>query len=177
MWAPQDDGLFKPAHNKDIDISFMGQIGDYRSYRATSINHLRKSGINGFFSTEDRSAQVSHEDYASIMGRSKIVINFSQSVDGHQSKGRVMEAIRSGALLLESENNQTSELFLLGEHYISFVDEHDLLEKAQYYLINDDKRDKIAQAARSYLIENYSNNRFWSKVLDSCASSRVDIAH
>jgi hypothetical protein len=177
MWAPQDDSLFKPAHIKDIDVSFMGQIDDYRSYRANSIKYLRKSGINGFFSTEDRSAQVSHEDYASVMGRSKMVINFSQSVDGHQSKGRVMEAIRSGALLLESENNQTSELFIPGKHYISFSDEHDLLEKVQYYLIHEDKRAKIARAARSYLIKNYSNNQFWSKVIDSCASSRVDTTH
>ncbi len=165
LWAPQDEALYFPRANKDVPVSFMGQISAYRSYRSDAINFLIECGIPGSFQTNDRNQQVTHPEYADIIGRSVISINFSYSVNSHQLKSRVFEVLFSGALLLESENEQTASMFEPMRDYVPFRSKEDLKSKIRYYLDNPAERESIARHGYGSAIKKYRSNVFWEKFL------------
>ena len=132
-WSPLDFKRYELSV-KNIDVSFLGQISAYRSYRRDFMINLMRSNIAGFYSAFERSSQLEHKEYFEILSRSKIGINFSYSVDKHQLKGRVFDTMLSGALLMESKNNQIEQLFIDGVDYVSFSSIEDLLVKIKFYL-------------------------------------------
>ena len=166
LWPPQDENLFCPGPSRDIPVSFLGQVSAYRSYRREVIDHLLKCQIPGYFSTQDRNRQVTHGAYAEFMKRSKISLNFSYSVSCDQLKSRVLEVMFSGALLLESENSQTSLLFTPMKDYVPFSSKEDLTDKIRHYLQNEHELRAIAKQGRETATINYNSNRFWKLLFD-----------
>lgn len=165
LWAPQDESLYFPRASQDIPVLFMGQVSSYRSYRSDAINYLVERGIPGKFLTNDRNQQVSHAEYAEQMGRSAIAINFSYGVNCHQLKSRVFEILFSGALLLESENEQTASMFAPMVDYVPFGSKEDLETKIRYYLNNVGERNLIARHGRESALKMYRGISFWEKFL------------
>ena len=100
------------------------------------------------------------------MGRAKISINFSFSVDKHQLKGRVFETMHSGAMLLETKNPQTEMLFNDGIDYVSFSNKEDLVKKIKYYLIHEQERESIAQNGRQKVLKLYNSKLFIKKIFE-----------
>jgi len=173
LWAPQDEALYYPRAIQDIPVLFVGQISAYRSYRSDAISHLVERGIPGKFLTNDRNQQVTHAEYADQMGRSAISINFSYSVNCHQLKSRVFEILFSGALLLESENEQTASLFEPMVDYVPFGSKEDLETKIRYYLNNVGERDAIARHGRESALKMYRGSVFWEKFLTRLCESSI----
>lgn len=165
LWPPQDESLFFPGVTRDIPVSFLGQVSSYRSYRSEVIDYLIDRQIPGQFLTNDRHKQVSHAVYADVMRRSKISLNFSYSVSCQQLKSRVLEVMLSGAMLLESENDQTSQLFTPMKDYVPFGSKEDLVDRIRYYLRNENEMMAIARQGRLTAIKNYSSDRFWRLLL------------
>lgn len=165
LWPPQDENLFKPSITRDIPVSFFGQASSYRSYRTEVIEHLIEMKVPGRFSTSDRDGQVTHATYADLMGRSRISLNFSRSVTCHQLKSRVMEIMFSGALLLESENEQTSKLFVPMKDFVPFKSKEDLVDKIRYYLDHEDEMTAIAKQGRATATRHYNSSCFWRLLL------------
>jgi len=167
MWTPQTPRMFQKIDTKDIDLAFLGQISNYRSNRAEYIDHLNASltELKLYISTSDRTYQPSHAEYASILSRSKMSVNFSYSVDCHQLKGRVFDVMLAGGLLFESENAQITRLFCPMEDYVPFTSKEDLVEKIKYFHRNQEQLNKIAQNARAKVLAMYGPKIFWSKVL------------
>tara|TARA_B100001079_G_scaffold271275_1_gene288176 strand:+ start:346 stop:1500 length:1155 start_codon:yes stop_codon:yes gene_type:complete len=152
---------------KDIDVSFLGQIFSYRNLRREYIEFLMESNVSAYISVFERDNQVSNDKYFEILGRSKIAINFSYSVDKHQFKGRPIEIFHSGAMLLETYNKQTASLFRDGIDYVSFRDKFEMVEKIKYYLFHPDEAEKIAKSGRDRMLSLYNLNIFWDKVFDN----------
>lgn len=165
LWTPQCPSLFPTSVERDIPVSFLGQTSSYRSHRQEVIDHLVDQGINGYFSTKDRNAQVSHEEYAALLSRSKMSINFSYSVSSHQLKGRVFDVLLSGAMLLESENDQTSAFFRPMQEYVPFASKEDLVEKIGYFLKHEDELRDIAAQGKAVALKKYGIEQFWSQLL------------
>jgi spore maturation protein CgeB len=164
LWPPQDENLFRVSEIKDINVSFLGQISSYRSYRAELIRFLIDAGVDGYFSTRDRAQQVTHEQYADVYARSFMSINFSASVSCDQFKSRILEIMYSGAMLLESENDQISRYFTPFVHYVPFTDKDDLLDKIAYYEAHPQERDRIARAGHDKAREQYNARHFWESI-------------
>lgn len=78
----------------------------------------------------------------------------------------------SGAMLLESENEQTSKLFLPMKDYVPFSSHEDLVNKIIYYLGNEKEREATAEQGRSTAINNYNANRFWRVLLNKIELGR-----
>lgn len=166
LWPPQDAELFHSQNgSRDIPVAFQGQVSSYRSYRREVLEHLQKNNIPGKFLTNDRNNQVTHQEYAATMRNSKISINFSQSVDCDQFKSRILEVILSGSLLMESENVQISSLFTPGVDYISFCSKEELVEKINYYLLNEEERKTIADQGLKTALAKYNSVKFWQLLL------------
>ena len=158
---PPSPKLYRPREIRDIPVIFCGQVSSYRSYRRETIEYLIKQGVPGVFSTVDRNELMCREKYAELLGRSKIGINFSYSVDCDQLKGRVLETIFSGAMVLESENNQTSCLLTPMRDYVPFRNKEDLVEKIHYYLKNEHELKAIADHGYKTALANYGPDVFW----------------
>ncbi len=190
-WHVVDIDAFTPrGQERDIEISFIGRIDGHYEYRKAFLDRLVDGGIGLFLGGSSVGRFLSNDDYADVMRRSRIALNFSgfevvstwdshpltgrlhpMAGEKHHLKARVFEIMESGALLLESENAAIKEWFEPGVHYIGFTDESDLLEKAQFYLANEAARAKIAEAGRLYARENYTPGAFWRGVFEPLRAS------
>ena len=112
-----------------------------------------------------RQEKLSHEKYAELTRRAKIVINFPFSVAGNnQLKGRVFEATACKCLLMERVNPLVYDYFEPDHEYVEYDTKEDLLSKIQNYLKYPDAMEKIAQAGLTRYIQNWSHNKFWAGV-------------
>ena len=164
LWTNYIENSFISPLKKDIDVAFLGQISFYRDYRKECLEYLMENNISGYFSSLNRDKQIDHTKYAEILGRAKIGINFSFSVDKHQLKGRVFETMHAGAMLLETKNPQTEALFQDGIDYVSFTNKEDLIEKVKYYLHHDQEREAIANRGRNKVLKLYNAETFLKRI-------------
>ena len=151
---------------KDISVFFSGQIGDYRGSRKEYVDHLINNGFGQYISINERAKQISKKEYFEKMGRAKMVVNFSMSVDFHQLKGRIFEAMFTRCLLLESRNPQIECFFRDGEHYVAYDSKEDLLDKILYFEKNPVEAERIAQNARDFVLREFTTENFWKSVHD-----------
>lgn len=167
LWAPVPFGVFHPGDGKrDIPVSFLGSIGSYRNVRAEYLDYLKGQHLDIYHTGGMREQPISLERYADILRRSKISLNFSQSVPGtHQLKGRVFEVLFSGTLLMESENAETPQYFTPMVDYVVFDSKQDLVDKVRYYLEHEDERQRIAYNGYIRATTEYNHNVFWNKVM------------
>lgn len=168
LWTPQNPKLFhNPNLTRDIDICFLGSTYGYTD-RLLGITALKNSGINVYQAGGQRESRLTPEEYAEILMRSKIVLNFSYARFNNlvQAKGRIFEATLCGAMLLESANSETAKWFEPMYDYVPFEDETDLVKKARYYIANDEERLTIAQRGHHKALTNYTGEIFWRTILD-----------
>ena len=170
LWVPCEPDLYRLDRQRDIPVSFLGQVSSYRDYRSSALEALERAQLGFFCSARDRLKQPSYSEYVEFLNRSKIGVNFSFSVDSHQLKARVFEILLSGALLLESENPQIACLFEEGRDYVAFRDEGELVDKTRYYLAHENERREIAERGRDKAARLYSGQAFWSRIFEKLAA-------
>ena len=172
LWVPLDPSIYKNDHLKrDIPVSFLGQVGGYRSDRVEYIQALLDHKVPIRLSTVDRDRQPSHAEYVEVLKRSRIGINFSSSVDAHQLKARVFETMHCGAMLMESENEQTTRYFTPMQDYVSFSSKEDLIDKLRYYLAHEEECERIAASGEQKARGLYNHIKFWQAVFDRLSST------
>lgn len=165
MTVPQNENIFCLQQNKTEDVCFVGSKSAYGD-RQVYLNFL-KDNININISGGQREAKLSIEQYAQLLKNSKISINFPHKPDGIvQTKSRVYETMLCGTLLLERENNATTNWFVPGEDYVTFTDENDLLRKIRFYLKREDERLRISQNGYNKMKEFYNSQIWWDKVIN-----------
>lgn len=162
LWTPQDPTLFHdPGLARDIDVSFVGSMND-RHDRKAAIETLRGHGIPVHQTGGQREARLSPEDYANIMQRSRIALNFGRGAPGfEQAKGRIFEATLCGALLLDEENPETNAWFAPMAEYVPFTDHTDLIQKVRHYLEHEDERQAIAAMGHQKAMQSYAAEHWW----------------
>jgi hypothetical protein len=153
-----------PGRVRDLDVSFLGQVGGYRSARMPYIEHLMEQNMAVYWSGFDRAQQPPFSKYLEVLTRSKMALNFSHSVNHHQFKGRVHEIMLCGALMLETRNPQTPHHFTPMKDYVTFDSKEDLVEKIRYFLAHDDQRAEIAARGRERARRDCDNAAFWDHV-------------
>ena len=163
-----DPSLFyDEGRKRDIPVSFVGQANSYRGPRAETISHLIEAIPDGHFRMTGKGAFMSYEEYGLIMRRSQMCVNLPDSVGCPQVKGRVLETLYSGALLLEGENDQTSKLFEPMKDYVPFSSKEDLVEKIMYYLDHPAEAEAIARSGSAKASAKYSPKGFWELALEN----------
>lgn len=162
LWTPQEPNLFHdPGLARDIEVSFVGSMHN-RPDRISAIDALRGNGIPVHQTGGQREQLVSPQDYANILQRSRITLNFGRNAPGYeQAKGRIFEANLCGALLLEEDNPETSHWFAPTTEYVPFGDHGDLIAKVRHYLAHEDERRAIAANGHKKAVELYSADQWW----------------
>lgn len=156
LWTPVDIPFHPYYSERDIAIFFSGSLDNNRK------KHI-KSIIEAGFPVFYTDMKVSYDRMCNFMRRSKIILNFSKNrhAPGHQFKGRVLEAIRSGAMLLEDKNNQSTVYFQPDKEIIHW--DNNLIEKIDFYLKNDQERLTIARQGQEKS-EELSVKNWWSAI-------------
>lgn len=162
LWTPIDTSLFVNEYiERTIDVCF---IGTRTKERNDLMQILLDNGIMMFRGGGRNQNNLTHEQCNKILNMSKISINFSNSSGIHQLKGRVIESMTCGALLLESENEQIKKWYSPNQDYVAFGSAEDLLAKTRFYLENEKERLEISKNGHEKTISLYNSKNFWRRV-------------
>src|SRR4030042_3534552 len=174
---------FHPVEvNRDIDVSFVGDCT--KSDRAEYINFLGERGIKvEVFGKGSGNGFVNKEGLSEIFSRTKINLNFtkvhSPSVYAwflednpiinlvRQNKGRPMEVAMTNSFCLSEYSPSLAVTFEIGTDMDVFYDKMDLLEKVQFYLMNEDIRVQMANSAYQKAVNVYEAGIFIPRLLES----------
>lgn len=152
-----DDNLFSArGGGRDLDVGWVGEaLGPVYAARRRCLAELTSR-----FSMNDVRRRYSHEELASIYGRSKIVVNVSR--DDHLSDAnlRCFEAMAAGALLITIAPTELSELGLVaGEHYVAAPTLESIPDLVAHYLEDESHRTNIALAGRRKTLAEHTYDR------------------
>jgi spore maturation protein CgeB len=185
---PQILKLCGNIHKKEIDFSFIGNLTMNHSKRIHMINELMKKTELKFFGTgvnllsyrssiltkfllrnvykKRVSGQVWGIEMYKTLQNSKITFNSHIDISGQFAGNmRMYEATGMGSMLLTDGKYSQQKNFDDNE-VVYYENVNDAIEKLEYYLRNDDERNKIAINGQKRTLENYNYQRSTSQLLE-----------
>lgn len=163
---------------KEIDVSFTGNLN--KANRKEYIEYLQQNGINvKTYGAGSKYGFIKHAEMMKVINSSKINLNFTDSAYSthfdfntntnftlgtkinsriQQAKGRLIEIHLTNSFCLSQEGKGTRDLF--DDDRIIFTTKEDLLEKINYYLQQEEKRETIAQELYQQALKFDAANRF-----------------
>ena len=136
----------KKSNKCKYDVSF---VGNNYFDRKKNVNFLLENGIKVkcFGNNWHNSRSIPEKKLRYIFKNSKISLNFSKSRGNiKQTKARVFEITGSGGFCL-TENSSELQNYFNNNEVVSFNDKYQLLNKINFFLNNDYKRDFYAKKA------------------------------
>ncbi len=101
-----------------------------------------------------------------VFAGSKINLNISlKGIEGGTPK-RVIDICGAGGFALSSYCEETAELLEEDKEIVMFRSPEELVEKADFYLRNDQAREKIAMAGQKKVLQNYTYERQLKELMD-----------
>lgn len=143
---------------RDLDVVFIGQNF---GYRAEWVRHLTQQGVkvHAFGRGWSGAGRLSQGQMVEILGRAKIVLNFSGSA-GHPElkfiKGRVFEIPAAGALLLTEQCQGLEDYFHIGEELDVFDTPETMTAQVRRYLADDALRQRVAAAGKARVLAEHT---------------------
>lgn len=159
---------------RDIDVSFVGAVAGKRE---EYISFLREHGINvvtiGGLELDKR---VPIEEYVRTLNRSKISLSFcTHTGEGFaQLKGRVLEIMMCGAMMIEDTGTETVKFFDDGKDFIMCPTKEKMLEKVKYYLGHAGEAVPVSMSGNRKVAELYNSKNLWAHILESIGFSLPD---
>ena len=153
-WIPLgcDPELHSPTNSngKIFDVCFIGNFhSEFADKRMDFVEALFKKFPNFFYGNRY------FNEMAQKFNESRIVFNQALNNDINM---RYFEACCSGSFQLASRitDNGLDELLEDGIDYVSYNNVEDMIDKAEYYIVHDDKREKIAQSGREKILSSHT---------------------
>lgn len=172
-----DTSFFKPLKlEKKYDVTFIGLPKSHLDDdRYKTIKFLKENGIkiklfgNGWENYEDLKdiygGPLEAEKMVEVINQSKINLCLSKTGNNKTHlKGKVFEGGACKTFVLTEYCEDYLEMFEEGKEIIMFKDNRELLEKINYYLNNEEEREKLAEAAYKKIIKNYSLDEDLKKI-------------
>lgn len=132
--------------SKKFDVCFVGHVNS--SNREEALDRLFNEFPNFYY------GQALFDDAARKYAESKVCFNIAMTDDINM---RNFEVMATGSFLLTSYLPEFADLGLIdGKHLVLYKDMDECIEKAKYYIANDDKREEIAQAGYAEVIKNHT---------------------
>ncbi|MBC7390269.1 MAG: glycosyltransferase family 1 protein, partial [Opitutaceae bacterium] len=126
------------------------------------------------FKMNDPFRQYSQSEMIEVYSQSSIVVNISKDDFLQDANIRCFEAMASGALLITHMPSELSEIgFEEGKHFIGFIDSSDLVDKIEFYLLNNLLADKIAKEAKNLVLNNHTYNARALKIVETLEHLKI----
>jgi len=176
QWACNPKRNRKLDIEKKFDLSFIGiAYGDRIDYIKKLLNegfNVKFGGLEWEKYLDIKKTDFSQEDILLITNQSKIAIVFSKGIDGKkQIKARIFETPAHGVCTFIEYFEGIEKYYKINEDIITFKNPEDLVQKAKYYLKNEQEREKIAQNGRKKVIENHAYKLRFKKIFN-----QIDLA-
>ena len=150
---------------KKYDVGFVG--ADY-GIRRKYIKFLQANGVNVYAKGEGwENGFADSNEMIEIFCQSKIVLGFSTVGKKNEIfilKGRDFEVPFTGSFYITGYHNDLKDYFELGKDIETYKSKEELLQKVQYYLNNEQEREKIAQTGYTKCLENYTSKKTYEKI-------------
>jgi spore maturation protein CgeB len=159
---------FLEALAKKVKVEFWGQMNPPlpRSSPILENYHGQAWGIDMF----------------EILAQSKIIVNRHTQTVGKQfinkeyaNNVRLYEATGMGSFLITDAKENLKELFEVGKEVETYNSLEELTEKINYYLRNDEEREKIAKAGQERTLKDHTYEVRAKKLLDIIKSISSNI--
>lgn len=113
------------------------------------------------------------EDALAVLSAAKITVVFNKSQSGHPIiKPQLFDFLAAGAFVFTNEWGGLREYFTFGKHLVGFKSTEDLLEKVAHYLAHPIELQRIRDAGRQHVIQNYTWAQAWPKILAKTMEGR-----
>jgi len=177
---------------KDIDISFVGDVS--KKSRRDFVEYLRLQGYQvEVFGQGTVHGNVSFEKMVEIFNRSKINLNFSDTVNERtfnthsntdyslvpnimrymtQIKGRSIEVALCGGFVLSQYATGIEELFNENEMAL-FNSKEELVEKISFYLKEDHQRDVMSENAHKRALQDYDATKAFAHLFSTLSLQKT----
>lgn len=142
---------------KDVGVSFVGQPhGDRRQ----TISWLRQNGMSVQTYGTGWGERLSFDDMIMMFNRSKINLNLANASDSRfkQIKGRNFEVPGCGGLLVTELAENLADYYTPGKEIVSFSSINELPDIIRHYLVHDDERAAIAEAAYARTMSEHTGS-------------------
>lgn len=179
LYGPIDTALFNAddAQQRDLPLTFIGTTFG-RPDRALSLAMLWGSGVYYLKAGGvNEGPSLRPDEYAQLLRRSLVTINFTSAVTFNHVNARVAEATLCGAMLLQTEDAETPNVLEPFLDYIPFKEsfrldggsvsvlEGDLVQKAVEYAYQNRKAAaRVADSGRRRAMEKLDGREFWSEI-------------
>lgn len=158
-----DPAIFKPSPVRRHDVTVSGSLEGYRRevYAALVQAGLNVHRSGGMMPGE---SFLSPADYAREIAESRIVVNSQTNPARVQLKGRVLQTLSCGSLLLE-QNSLEAVRFLGPIGGVLWLDLEDLIAKVRYWLDHEDEREALAREARERYLARHDGTKWTAAIL------------
>lgn len=148
-WLPHAfEPLAYPKFNfasKAHDLCFIGHVNSEN--RLDAIDRMFKEFPNFYYGVKR------FEEASELYNRSKVVFNIAMKDDLNM---RCFEVMGSGSFLLTDHLADLSELFIPGKHLETYTSLDEAVDKARYYIKNDEARERIAKAGYEQCMKHHT---------------------
>ena len=145
-----------PECIKKYDIGFVGFVTFEK--RADALDRIYREFPNFFY------GQRLFEEAAEVYRKSRIVFNTSAKDDVNM---RLFEVLATGSFLLTEHVPTIGDFGLVdGQHFVSYLDLDDAVDKAKYFIKNEDKREKIAKDGMEAVLAGHTYQHRAKEVLN-----------
>lgn len=117
---------------------------------------------------------VLDEELIALYSRSHISLGFLEVYDRHDPSASVtqhlhlreFEAPMSGALYCTGYTDELAEMFEPGKEIVTYRNQHELLDKIQFYLRHQAEAEKIRQAGRERALRDHTYHQRFKKLFE-----------
>jgi len=150
--------------SKDTNASFVGSNFPGRMNFLKNVLRIKCFGAKH---SRFEKGRISHSEMVQVINRSRININFSDQPDGKLGlKNRIFEVLGCGGFLLTQNSYDLKDYITPGVHCVTFETVFELKEKINYYIRNEEEREKIAQQGYLFAKENCKYSDRIKKILE-----------
>jgi hypothetical protein len=180
--SPEDYNniLYKNDRQKIYEVTFVGRLDNLHHHRLETLNYLVSQGVQLNIWTWDLSKEyllkfpllesalrgdAYGKEMVRVFAQSKIVINIhilSQPLGGNL---RLFEIPATRSLQIADKCPQ--DWFKDGDEIVLYKDNQDLLQKINYFIENDEERERIAKNGYEKLVSKHQYKHRVKKIFES----------
>lgn len=156
----------------DYDITFVGSFVGKKKYgrkRDEILKYIQERLSNRY---RIFIGNAYYHDMVRLYNRSKIVLNISRL---GEINWRTFEVLGCGKFLLNDEGKEVLDLFINKKHLVTFESKEELLELIEYYLKNEEERERIAMQGYEECHEKHTIEQRVIEVLEKALGIKKEI--